>query len=303
MKKLKITYLGEEVGTFSGDNMVDAIESNFDYILKHARSGPCVLEQVWMVWNDLKDVAELHIITSGSDITINFDPIKDKPKEHIFEIVNISKSDLPERYDFEITDQEVFDPFDPKWIDNIDASYGILKGTIDYVGRYRCQSTDHATYISMLMSQPLESVNLQAYISKMLIKLQQRIPKSDKYTIKCMELIYTIYESLFGKDKPVMNDQMMSLLYYHKTISALELSGKITALKYYRKKSGKTQQEVSEEVGMSLRQYQRYEDNHSTLATAKKYVIKAIADVVGVDPNKLVSNGTVKYVNSDFEKI
>ena len=85
-------------------------------------------------------------------------------------------------------------------------------------------------------------------------------------------------------------------LYRYKTMDYFNKEGKITALRYYREKSGKTQSEMAEEVGISLRQYQRYESVDSSLHLAKGVIIDKIAEVVGVTVSDLIDHGTVKLI-------
>lgn len=68
---------------------------------------------------------------------------------------------------------------------------------------------------------------------------------------------------------------------------------KITALKYYREKTGKTQQEVAYEIGISLRQYQRYEALNSTLGLTKRPIIERVAEVVGVTADDIIKDGII----------
>lgn len=68
---------------------------------------------------------------------------------------------------------------------------------------------------------------------------------------------------------------------------------KITALKYYREKIGKTQQEVAYEIGISLRQYQRYEALNSTLGLTKRPIIERVAEVVCVTADDIIKDGMI----------
>ena len=53
---------------------------------------------------------------------------------------------------------------------------------------------------------------------------------------------------------------------------------------------------MAEEVGISLRQNQRYESIDSSLHLAKGVVIDKIAEIVGVTTSDLIDHGTVKLI-------
>lgn len=74
---------------------------------------------------------------------------------------------------------------------------------------------------------------------------------------------------------------------------------KITALKYYREKTGKTQKEVAYEIGISIRQYQRYEAVDSTLGATKLPIIEKVAEVVGVTADDIIKDGIVILKGED----
>ena len=76
-------------------------------------------------------------------------------------------------------------------------------------------------------------------------------------------------------------------MFVHKTQYMLSLLNKKTALSSYREKYGKSRQQVADEVGISLRQYQRYEAVNSSMYDAKFTVVKKIADTLGISAEKI----------------
>jgi Helix-turn-helix. len=82
-------------------------------------------------------------------------------------------------------------------------------------------------------------------------------------------------------------------VYGHKTAYFLRRENKITALAYYRKKLNKTQDECADAIGVTLRQYQRYESTDSHLGDAKYSVVEKLANFLQVEPNMLVKNGLI----------
>ena len=61
--------------------------------------------------------------------------------------------------------------------------------------------------------------------------------------------------------------------------------------------SGKTQTEIAESIGMSLRQYQRYESKNSSLGDANKIIVNKIAELINVKPEQIINGGLVKFVS------
>lgn len=81
-----------------------------------------------------------------------------------------------------------------------------------------------------------------------------------------------------------------STIYYYKARAIFTKMDKATALCYFRKQSGKTQTEVANELGISLRQYQRYESINSSLGYASKEMQQKVADAVGVPVKEIIQN-------------
>ena len=81
-----------------------------------------------------------------------------------------------------------------------------------------------------------------------------------------------------------------STIYYYKARAIFTKMDKATALCYFRKQSGKTQTEVANELGISLRQYQRYESINSSLGYASKEMQQTVADAVGVPVKEIIQN-------------
>ena len=148
------------------------------------------------------------------------------------------------------------------------------------------------------MSFPnLKNRNLPVYVSQLMTRfsLLKNIKFREKECYNLIEKANNALAVLMDDDNTPIDG--MELFYYHKTMHYFDRLNKITALKYYRKLSGKTHTEIAESIGMSLRQYQRYESTNSSLGDANKIIVKKIAELINVKPEQLVNGGLVKFVS------
>ena len=70
----------------------------------------------------------------------------------------------------------------------------------------------------------------------------------------------------------------------------------ITTLEYYRKKSGRTQQEMASIAGITLLKYKKYELAVEHLNEEKYGVVVKIANAVGTVPGSLVKDGKTQFL-------
>jgi len=288
------------ISSIDGDSLFQAIEGNLNRIIENkiGNSAGCKLENVWLEYVS-DGMAALHVVGCGSDSLVNYDAINDKPKDVVFEIHNVDPDEIKEPYTFELMEEEVFDPFEKKWHNNKMACLGILVGTINYIGRCHCTCPDKDVYSieNKVFSKfpTLFQVNTQAFLNQMNLYLQRFRPKSDKKTRELMELVEELSIELMDIRQLTSGEVGSAILFSYKTQNALSLRNKRTALSSYREKAGKSQQQVADDVGISLRQYQRYESVTSTMSDAKFSVIKKIADVFGIGVEDILKNGQVVY--------
>lgn len=293
---------GEQIGNIRGDSLIQAVEENFTRIIGNqiGNSAGYELENVWMEYVG-EGIAELHVIACGSDNLVNYDAINDKPKEVIFEIHNVAAEEILDGYSFELNREEPFNPFDEKWHSNKMACLGILIGTINYIGQNHCKSPDKnvlTIQINVSTRFPtLLKANTQAFLNQMNLCLQRFRPKEDKKTKELLERVEKMTTLLMDIRQLTLEEEGRATFFTHKTEYALRLQNKKTALYFYREKSGKSQQQVADEVGISLRQYQRYEAVTSTISDAKFTVVKKIADVLDISVEKILKNGQVVHVS------
>lgn len=299
---------GDVVANLNDENVKSAIENNFKTIVNGhiGNVAGYVLEEVWLEYDEEAEcigTAKLHVVASGSESLVNFDPIDNPPKEVVYTISGVDKSELPEKEYFDLKSEELFDPFDKKWLDNKGIAYGIFLGTVDFIGRNHCMVNDNCSFSLSstvnLRFSTLEKVNFPVFVSQVLKTLNQHRPKNDKQTQKLLDLVHTTHTVIADVKKLTTDESTIKILYYYKTLSALDRMNKVTALFYYRNKLGKTQQQVADEIGISLRQYQRYEAVNSTLSDTKKYVIEKIASVLNVSIDKIYDGVQVIYKSEE----
>lgn len=279
-----------------GETIVEAVEKVFPNINKYASIGNVAgvsYDRVWLDYSPSilggKGGAVLHILSHGSDASIDYDATNDPAKETTLWI-EATPDDLPEPYEFTFTARPPFNPYD----DRDDASgaelLGIFCAFVDEVEiRHSKKPEDSILGISSTIGNnypTLSALKPELFVSLCLQQLARFRPKADKATAKLMERIQFLAGKISTLEKKNCTGYMLS---YYATRNWLEKDGKITALAFYRKKAGKTQQEVADEVGMSLRQEQAYEStSRSALGDAKYSVVVAIAASVGAKPSDLV---------------
>ena len=275
--------------TISGDTLVDAVEANFGIIAQRSKIGNVagyMLDEVWMEYEN--ESVKLHIISHGSDGLVQYDPLKDTPKEKIVDI-KADINDCPKRHYFELKENKTpFDPFGP--LQGSGALFGTAKAMMDWVAEHGCAETQYMmssfVHPTACHSQPYKALLL------MLNRLNHLHPKKDATTQKIMDRITELVDEFCKSEEKHIADSYP--IFYYKTMAALEKRGKVTALSKLRKKAGLTQQELADKVGISLRQLNRYEDkDQSSLGTAKYSIIVALAEAVNAKSQDLVKNGVV----------
>mgnify|MGYP004456625697 FL=1 len=301
--KAEVMYKNENLGTIEGDTVKDIIEENFSIFKKYitdkaGNAAGYILEKAWIERiND--SVCEFHVIAHGSDNLVNYDPTNDKSKEIIFTIFGISKENFTEYYEFEIEESKEFSPFDAEWFTDKSSIVGILEACVDFLAEnskaYKRYNYRTPSVLTSTKYPTMRDNNLPVYISQLMVCFGLFGVSKTNRNSKVFDLVEIANDSLvkmMEKDKESKLDASR-LLAYHKTRGYFRKLGKVTALQYYRKKTGKTQQEIADSVGISLRQYQRYEAINSSLGDTKQPIIERIAETVGVTAEDIVKNGIV----------
>lgn len=300
---LATVYFNEgRIQRIEGDTVKELIEDNFNIFKKtisDKAGNPAgfTLEKAWISRVD-DEICEFHVIAHGSDSLINYDATQEFSKEVMFKITGIPKDALEDTYEFEI-EEKIFNPFDSKWHNDKSFIVGILEGCVDQLAKQDIAAVNKYGTPKELVDRAypyLKDNNLPVYITQLMTRFTTlysvKKTKNNEDIFLLIDKLNNALVPLIEKDKSRIG-ATESLLYY-KTKYYFSHRNKITALKFYRNASGKTQEEVAEAVGISLRQYQRYEASNSTLGDAKKAVISAIAKEIGVEADDIVSYGIVK---------
>ena len=289
--------------SFSGANLKDAIEKNFDTIASHKNIGNVAgyqLDQVYLK-REGNDIV-LHVIAHGSDSYIGkggYDPYNDEPKETTIYIDGITEEDrneIKDVYEFELKESKPFDIFDNDKIKSNEYAYGIAMGIIDEIGKnHSALPRDQITvnlnikFPTLIRQRPIQ------FLAKARKYLASTKPKKDAETKKLLARIEELI-AVYPVNR-INNEGAEQLGYYH-TKNYFYTHNKITAMQKYREAKNITINELSEIVGITARQLSSYEKPlSSSLGNAKYVVVENIAKALDVKPSDLVKNGFVILVN------
>lgn len=284
---------------FSGDNLIDAIETNFKKLMigKIGNAAGYVLENAWIEYDPSiiggKGGAVLHVSAEGSDALINHEP--HPPKKYEFWIKGVTPAELSARHDFKMKEEIKFNPFEGDGSSlPMPLVIGIIIGLRSYIGAHYCSTNYFDTFNKVSNRFPTLLQHKPLVFLQELEKEEKQL-RPTKEADRLRARISDLEDSLSGVESLSMEQCGQVYLYLYKTRDYLNKEGKITALAYYRNKAGKTQAEMAEESGIALRSYQRYESMTSGLGDAKYSVVEKIAQAVGVTTDKLVKNGLVLF--------
>lgn len=286
--------------SIEGNTLKDAIETNFTKIAKHLNLGNAAgyqLQKVWCEYEKNIQAAVLHITACGSDLQVNYDPTTDKPKDYTLKIT-AKQEDCPDRIDFELTENQTFNPFDDTCLTTPSSYYGTILALIDEVALNHCKITakDNITrsvtckYPNMSTAYPLKYVELCRN------KLTTLKPKTDKETTRIMERISELTLKILDYPNDHFNSATIAQA---KTSIYFDTLNKITALAKIRTEKGMTQKQLADAAQISVRQLQNYEKcPNSTLWSASKFIHKRLANVLDIDISQIIDkNGFAKLVN------
>lgn len=292
------TYMADSIRfTIEGKNAVDAIEKNFNEIATNAHVGNVAGYSLDRVW--LQD-SVLHIIASGSDMMVNFDPTE-PAKETYIPITPSNPDEHIADHEFTIhSEAKKFDPFDDGCLLD-DESYirGVVCGLLDEVYRNHCVLKDNlkiSLYADFSAKYPtLEMVNPGLFLERMRYAVQAHRPKSDMATAKILCRVSELCQRL----KNLPQNCGSTFLGESHTKSYFQKENETTALAAARKKAGLTQAQAAAAAGISLRQWQYYESGKSELGDARVAAVNAIAAAVGVSTTDILDEfGMNRYVDN-----
>lgn len=294
--KAEIFYNDKKLGNIEGNTIQELIENNFKVIKSTisdvaGNAAGFTIEEMW-----IDTACNLHVIAHGSESVINYNPYDDVEKEIIFKITGIPENTIKEKYYIEL-EEKTFNPFDEKMWENKSIVVGILEGAIDYLAQVS-KKREEPSMIVQRVHLNLKENNLSLYISQLMMQFSIaniKKTKANKDIFELIEKTNNVLVELIKNDKTKITTE--EIVIYYKTLNYFHKRDKITALKFYRENSGKTQKEIADIVGISLRQYQRYESLNSTLATANITIVEKIANIFSVNITDLINHGTVELKN------
>lgn len=287
--------------TIEGDSLQEAIESCFPRIAEKLHIGNAAgyqLHSVWCEYNEAIETAVLHIIATGSDLLVGYDPTQDPPKEYTLTF-HVPKGECPERFDIELCNDPVFDPFDDSCLSSPSAYYGTALGLINEIGLHHCKikSSDKITMLVTCQYPNTRTTFPMKYIEFCRGRLAKLRPNTDNKTTQLMERL----SELVVKAMEYPNSKFdADWLFESKTDIYFRTAGKVTALSAIRKKKNMSQKQLADAAQMSVRQLQNYEKNPgSTLFSASKSVPGRLAEALGVTVSEIIdSTGSAILVDA-----
>lgn len=281
---------GSEEWIFEGETIQELIENNFtklDGVIKRQAGNIAgyVPDTVYTIFDEKQGYAKLCVVAQGNDNLSGYDPTKDSSKEMDFQLLDLTAEDLPEPYYFEIGPQK-YDPFSAANSHSTAERVGVLEAAVDYLADTTNSKRPAETLIDQM--ETLRRNSFQVYLARLMTLFgflrYRKTGKNEKFEALIQDLVI----SLQDVQQLTFQESGSSNIYYYKAKGFFMNMGKITALCYFRKKSGKTQTEVANELGISLRQYQRYESTNSSLGYASKEMQKKVADAVGASVKEII---------------
>ena len=299
MKSYEARY-GHKTINISGETPKDAVEAHFDAIGKLACIGNAAgwaLERVWMDF--AHDRGYLHILAKGDDGLVSYDPTKDEPVETVVSIHGVKEGEANWPIEFELNEKAPFDPFSEDALLGKYSMIGVLAALWDRVAENHSAKRAAECPSAITMNRMPTAYKFKADLFLRHIR-EISLPSKPKDDQATKRLLARIAELEARIPEASDDGEMNYWICKAKTEFYFRKQGKITALAHYRKKAGKTQSEVAEEVGISLRQYQKYESvEDSHLGDAKYSVVVKIASAVGVEADDLVHYSSTRLVEKN----
>lgn len=281
---------GSNAWNFEGETIQELIENNFykldDVIQKKAGNiAGYVLDTVYASFDEEQGCAKLCVFAHGSDDLSGYDPTKDSIKEVDFQLLDFGAKDLPEPYHFAIMPNR-YDPFSAATRHSTAEKVGVLEAAIDYLADTMNSKRPAETLVSQM--ETLRRNSFQAYLARLMTLFgflrYRKTGKNEKFEALIQDLVVALQDVT----QLTFQESGSSTIYYYKAKGCFMEMDKTTALCSFRKRLGKTQTEVADELGISLRQYQRYESTNSSLGYASKEMQKKVADAVGVSVKEII---------------
>lgn len=280
--KTDLIYNGKRIGGYISSESLDAIfavNSGHlrDFFVNEFKSTNFTYESVTLYYNHM---AEMKVVTKHDDQT----------KDYVFALPGLKEKDVTKKYDLSFNEEDFdTDPFTLSFASQ-EAALGALEATIDFLANLNGEKSPTAI---LRTKRHEERENTQKFLVLLLstagLLHYKRTSENMRYIKQINEL------TKFTEDIVSMGyvEATRAIMSYDITRAAFIDTKKITALKYYRRKSKKSQIDIANELGISLRQYQRYESNSTSLSSANKLIIEKLAELFNISEADLVEDGEV----------
>ena len=300
MSKFYLHRSGGSSGiALSGENFVEAVENGFKTIAKETNIGNVAgysLCSVCATYNDSilggKGGAVLTICAQGSDALVSYDEENDPVKTYTAWIGGVTREDLPETYFFEIKSEKPFDPFDDIYMIDDNFRLGVIVAFIDELALNHTENKN-TTYslsgdYSSRFTRALEN-NPVKFANTLMVELDKMKVKSHSIATKMQKRI----NELFAQLNEGIKFEGIYFLGYYKTLAYFNRFEQLNLLTTLREKTGKTQQQIANETGISLRQYQRIESGTVRLEKTAYATVIALAKAFNVVHEELIKNESI----------
>lgn len=270
-----------------GENLIDAIETNFKAIAEQHHVGNAAgyqLVEVHAEYNqDLYDGeggVALVIRHYGSDALVRYD--YDEPMEEVVVPIQATLADLPARHDFEIKRSTRFDPFADDWRDNGPMfAYGVIMGLMIELGNHIKYDGSPDVYDSAMRRFPTLKRNRPVDFFDCLYRdIQTRYIKRTPEVNRIMDRIDQLWGDI-AEDIAVAKEIGSESLGRHKTYCYFKRMNNLLEL---REQAGKTQSEVAEKAKLPIREYQKYENRELDLHDVDVTTLIRLAKALGTTP-------------------
>ena len=185
--------------------------------------------------------------------------------------------------------ESAVDPFEPS--DAVNLSDNARLGVLEALA-------DHMMGLAGVRKEPFlcrEGQPIYEIVADCLSQTLDAQPKTSKETKMCARCIRDLTMRLH-LNETVSDKEGEIDRFYYLTKNYFYHRHQTTALAFYRTKRGMKLEELSEKTGISVRQLYNYENRSPMLTRAKPYIIKALADALGVEQEELILNGKAVLV-------
>ncbi len=238
--------------------------------------------RVWADYEDTKGSAYLHVMCAGRKFNLYLNGIDER--------------DLPEAHEFDIRKAIApYDPYHPNDDNDVMETVGILEGAVDFLCDHYGVAQGHPCWTLHYQYPDLIRTRFAVFHNQVMLGFQKELVRKKRGLEKIFGLIDEANRKLIEVDEIPARKVGADKVYYYRTIEALNRQSTRSELYRYRRKLGMTQTDLAKELGVSLRQLQRYETDDCALANAPVAVVEKLAAILGADITDLVKDGKLVY--------